>query len=137
MPSSPLPRVRRSPIPSAAVLVVRGDELDRTVLDEDARRFHRRFAQWGLFGVSAFLAGDDAEVDALCETKLRQWSTAAVFTRAALEDAGIEVVPTFRTPHVTLAHSELGELVQRLLRCEHQVVANPYHEPDVGPLEAQ
>jgi hypothetical protein len=32
---------------------------------------------------------------------------AVVFERSALEAIGIDVVPTFRTPHVTLAHAEL------------------------------
>jgi hypothetical protein len=124
-------------VPDDAVLVVRGDELDPAVIQQDAARFHRRFRNWGRYGVSAFLARDDAEVDALCETRLRQWATAAVFTRAALQGIGIEVVPTFRTPHVTLAHTELAELVDRLVTCEHRIVINPYHEPDVGPLEAR
>jgi len=61
-------------------LVIRGDELE-----------------------PAFVAADEDEVDALCETKLRAWSTVVVFARAALEAAGIELVPTFRVPHVTLA----------------------------------
>ncbi|HVE26157.1 MAG TPA: hypothetical protein VNC22_12165 [Sporichthya sp.] len=39
------------------------------------------------------MAADEEEVDALCETKLRAWSTVVVFTRSALEAAGIEVVP--------------------------------------------
>jgi hypothetical protein len=127
--------VRRAPIPDEAVLVVRGDELDANVLAADAARFHRRFKAWGRYGVSAFLATDDAEVDALCETRLRQWAIAIVFTRSALEAGGIEVVPTFRTPHVTLAHAELATLVQGLTSCEHRAVVNPYHEPDIGPLD--
>ena len=53
-----------------------------------------------------------------------------------MEDAGIELVSTFRTPHVTLAHASLDELTEKLLDCDHRVVVNPYHEPEVGPLEA-
>jgi hypothetical protein len=137
MPIEPTPRVRQAPVPDDAVLVVRGDELDPAVIEPDAIRFHRRFASWDRYGVSAFLARDDGEVDALCETRLRQWATAVVFTRADLDAAGIEIVPTFRTPHVTLAHPELAVLVDRLLNCEHRIVANPYHEPEPGPLEAR
>ncbi len=112
MPTEPTPRVRRAPIPDTAVLVVRGDELDPDVLAADAMRFHRRFKACGRYGVSAFLATDDAEVDALCETGLRQWAIAVVFTRSALEASGIDVVPTFRTPDVTLAHVGLAALVR-------------------------
>jgi hypothetical protein len=48
----------------------------------------------------------------------------------------VEIVPTFRTPHVTIAHADLGELVRRLLGCEHEVVENPYHEEEPGDGEA-
>ena len=48
----------------------------------------------------------------------------------------MEIVATFRTPHVTIAHSDLNELVRRLLECEHDVVENPYHEAEPGDREA-
>lgn len=137
MPSDPQPRIRRVPIPARAVLVVRGDELDPAVIRADATRFRRRFPAWGRFGVSAFVAADEDEVDALCETKLRAWSTVVVFTRSALEAAGIEVVPTFRVPHVTLVDPSVDALTQKLLLCDHRVVVNPYHEPELGPPEGQ
>ena len=112
MPSDPEPRIRRVPIPALAVLVVRGDELDAEVIRADAARFRRRFPAWGRFGVSAFVAADEDEIDALCETKLRAWSTVVVFARAELERAGVEVVPTFRVPHVTLADPSLDALTE-------------------------
>jgi hypothetical protein len=55
--------------------------------------------------------------------------------RTALEAAGIEVVPSFRTTHVTLAHAELDELRQRLSGREHDILENPYHEDESSPLE--
>ena len=55
-----------------------------------------------------------------------------MFRRAALEEVGIEIVPTFRTPHVTLCHVELLELVRGLLNCEHTERPNPYHVPEDG-----
>ena len=85
----------------------------------------------------AFVAADDDEVDALCETKMRAWAVVVVFYRTALEQSGVEVVPTFRVPHVTLAHTDLGDLLRGLVSCDHRVVVNPYHEPDIGPLEAR
>lgn len=137
MPSDAEPRIRRVPIPESAVLVVRGDELDAEVIRTDAARFRRRFPAWGRFGVSGFVAADEDEIDALCETKLRAWSTVVVFARAELERAGIEVVPTFRVPHVTLADPSLDALTEKLLLCDHRIVVNPYHEPEIGPLEGQ
>ena len=92
--------------------MVRGDEFDSGVIAADATRFRRRFRAWGRYGVSAFVAADDDEVTALCETKLNAWAVVVVFSRAVLEQAGVEVVPTFRVPHVTLAHASLDELTQ-------------------------
>ena len=129
-----VPRIRRTAIPDDAVLAVRGDD-PMSVLTADARRFRRRFADWNRYGVSGFVARDADEVDALCETRLAAWATVRVFRRAAVEGAGIEVVPTFRTPHVALAHAELEELLGRLERCEHQMIENPYHEGESSPPE--
>ena len=105
------------------------------MLTADARRFRRRFLDWNRYGVSGFVARDAGEVDALCETRLIEWTRVRTFRRSALEAAGIEVVPTFRTPHVTLAHAELDELLQRLSDCEHDILENPYHEDESSPLE--
>ena len=134
MAGEAVPRIRRGTIPAEAVLVVRGDDRMAS-LAADARRFLRRFPDWNRFGVSAFVARDADEVDALCETRLAPWLTVRVFRRAVVEAAGVEVVPTFRTPHVTLAHSDLDELLDRLARCEHEVLHNPYHEGDKTPPE--
>lgn len=120
--------MRLRPVSDAARLVVRGDGLEEPLLRADATNFRERFADWGRFGVSAFLAADHLEVDALCATRLVRFESVAVFTRARLIEAGIEVVPTFRTPHVTLAHEDLDELVRRLGLCEHETIVNPYHE---------
>lgn len=80
--------------------------------------------------MSAFLAADSSEVDALCATRLVRFASVAVFTRASVIEAGLDVVPTFRTPHVTLAHDDLDELVRRLLPCEHETLVFPYHEDE-------
>ncbi|MGH9189983.1 MAG: hypothetical protein ACRD0Q_08135 [Acidimicrobiales bacterium] len=81
------------------------------------------------------MARDASEVDALCETRLVAWARVLVFRRHAVEAAGIELIPTFRTPHVTLAHAELAELLERLAGCEREILQNPYHEAESSPLE--
>ncbi len=129
------PRVRLAGVPDDVVLIVRGDELDPILLAEDASRFRERFVDWGRFGISAFSAASDDEIDAVCQTRLVRFPTVAVFRRSDLEIAGIEVVPTFRTPHVTLCHEQLEELVDRLVNCAHTVRVNPYNEPDEGSDE--
>jgi hypothetical protein len=111
------------------MLVVRGDALDPYLLRIDALRFMRRYPTWGRYGVSAFLANDAAEVDVLCETKLERFATLVVFHCDDLEASGVEVVPTFRAPHVTLAGTELDLLVNRLISCQHKTVANVHHQP--------
>jgi hypothetical protein len=123
-----IPRVRRLPIPNDALLVVRGDDLDAEILRADARRFRRRFDAWDRFGVSALVATDEAEVLALCESRLERFPLVVVYRRPDLEVAGLEVVPTFRTPHVTLAHQDIEALVTVLLTCEHRVLDNPHFE---------
>ena len=97
-----VPRIRSGPIPDDAVVVIRGED-PTAVLRADARRFRRRFPDWNRYGLSGFVARDAGEVDALCETRLIEWTRVRTFRRLALEAAGIEVVPTFRTPHATLA----------------------------------
>lgn len=90
----------------------------------------------GSVRVSGFVARDAAEVDALCQTRLIAWGRVSLFRRAVLEASGIEVVATFRTPHVTLAHAEIGELLRMLSQCEHEIMENPYHEGEPGSPEA-
>lgn len=127
MTSDKTPRVRRAPLPDDAVLVVRGDVLNGELLSADAARFSRRYPKWDRTGVSGFYARDDDEVGALCQTKMVNFESIIVFAREDLERNGIEVVGTFRTPHVTLAASDIQTLLAALIRCPHQVRDNPYH----------
>lgn len=128
MSPEPVPRVRLRAVPDEAVLVVRGDELDADVLRRDAVRFRRRFSQWERYGVSAFAAANDAELDVLCETRLGRFETVVIFRRSDLVDSGIEIVPTFRQPHVTLAHPDLEALVNKIRSCDHRELTNPHFE---------
>ena len=66
----------------------------------------------------------------MCESKLSSFSVVAVFDRAEHEASGLLVVPTFRTPHVTIAHGDLDRHVARLLNCRHTLRPNAYHEPE-------
>lgn len=121
------PRVRRAQLPDDAVLVVRGDVLDGELLRADAERFSRRYPEWERTGISGYYARGEKEVGALCQTKMVNFQTVVVFARADLERNGIDVVGTFRTPHVTLAARDINTLLAALIRCPHQVRDNPYH----------
>ncbi len=123
------PRIRRAGIPDDAVLVVRGDDLEPATSRDQAVSFLRRFPDWERYGLSAYYARDDAEVDDLAADQLERFPVLAVFEMATLVEAGFEVVPTFRTPHVTVAFS--GDLELHLLALAelgHRVVENPYHD---------
>jgi hypothetical protein len=122
------PRIRLAQVGSGASLVVRGGELDPVLSKADAVRFHRRYPRWGRYGVSAYLGADDEEVDVICETRLERFAVAAVFDLSVLEAAAIEVVPTFRRPHITLAHGSLEVLVNGLLSCEPRILVNRHHQ---------
>jgi len=127
MTNDKTPRVRRSPLPHDAVLVVRGDVLDGELIRADAARFSRRYPEWARTGVSGYYARDENEVGALCRTKIVNFETVVVFARSDLERNGIDLVGTFRTPHVSLTASDIQTLLEALLRCPHEVRDNPYH----------
>jgi hypothetical protein len=122
-------RIRRAPLPPEALLVVRGDHLDPRVSRLQAERFLRRYQEWGRYGLSAYYAGRDSDVDDLAADQLRRFPELALFRVADLLAKDFEVVPTFRTPHVTIAFR--GYLDARLAALESlriEVRANPYTE---------
>lgn len=110
------------------LLSTKAGDIELKIPKLHAMRFRRRYPAWGKYGVSAFAAHDEVEVDVICETKLERFEEVVVFERSELERIGIEVVPTFRRPHVTLAHEDLNVLVDRLQSCEHRTVSNRHHQ---------
>ena len=124
---------RRAGIPDDAVLVVRGDDLDPGTSRDQAVSFLRRFPDWGRYGLSAYYARDDAEVDDLAADQLERFPVLAVFELTALVEAGFDLVPTFRTPHVTVAFSaDLERHLLALAKLHPRVVENPYHDREPG-----
>lgn len=68
------------------------------------------------------------QTEDLAANQLDRYRTILVFDVADLVAAGFEVVPTFRTPHVTIAFA--GDLDERVATLEALEVArrmNPYH----------
>jgi hypothetical protein len=126
-----LPRIRRAPIPDDAVLVVRGDDLDPATARQQAETFRRRFPDWGRYGLSAYHARSEDEIDDLAADQLERFPLLALFRRTDLEAAGFETVPTFRTPHVTIAFTGEPDERLRVLDTLRVVVRpNPYHDPE-------
>ena len=124
------PRLRKAGLPADAVLVVRGNLLDETVLRADASLVAGRYPTWELTGVSGFYARNSQEVAVLCETKLDRFAVVFVYRRADLQAAGVRVLATYRTPHVTLAADSADALIRMLRACPHERLLNAYHEPE-------
>jgi hypothetical protein len=130
------PRIRRAPIPANVLFLVRGKEPTPAIARDRAVRFRRRFPDWGRYGLSAFYARDDTEIEDLAANQLRRFPILELLRPAGLTAAGFELVPTFRTPHVTIAFS--GGLDERLATLESLDVdrrTNPYHDQRPGSGE--
>lgn len=127
-----LPRIRLAAVPDEWTLVVRGDELEPEVLTQDATRFYERYPDWNRFGVSAFLASTAQEIDALCQDRLVRFASVVVLAAGSLREAGVEIVPTFRSPHVTICHRSLAGLLEALRSCEYSLISNRHHIDEKG-----
>ena len=127
------PRVRRAAIPDDALLVVRGlASIEPETSIRQAELFRRRFERWGRYGLSAFYARSDDEVLDLGEDRLGAFATLFVYKVADLRQAGFDLVPTYRSPHVTITfYDDVADGVRRLLAVGHQVVVNPGYRREV------
>jgi hypothetical protein len=107
-------------------VVVRGGELRRALLVEDASRAH---AVYGVYAISVF-AADGVTVDELVQTSpLVRFEQVTLMRVGAIRAAGLAIRPTGRNPlHHSIEFEELEAGVERLLRCESRTVLNPYHE---------
>ncbi len=126
------PRIRRAAIPADVWLVVRGSasiEPDTSI--RQAELFLRRFPEWGRYGLSAFYARSDDEVLDLGEDRLNAFETLFVYRTVDVVEAGFEVVPTYRSPHVTITfYTDVQQGIARLLAVEHREVANPAYRQE-------
>jgi hypothetical protein len=71
------------------------------------------------------VANGAAEFD-LAEDRLSAFATLSVYTVSDLVQAGFEIVPTFRSPHATIAFYDDPDIaVPRLLGTPHRTFDNP------------
>jgi hypothetical protein len=126
-PATSSPRIRHAAIPADAWLVVRGiAEIEPETSRRQALLFRRRFDAWGRYGLSAFYARSDDEVLDIGEDRLEAFATLYVYHLDDVIAAGFEVVPTYRSPHVTIAfYDDVDAGVSRLLAVPHRTVRNP------------
>lgn len=126
-----MPRIRRAALPDDAVIVVRGDDLDAGTSRHQAVVFRRRYPDWDRWGISAYYARNNLEIDDLAADQLDQFPEITIYRVADLESAGFEVIPTFRTPHVTVAFTgELDVGLAALAAAIHEQRPNPYYGAD-------
>jgi len=108
------------------IVVVRGGELRRELLAEDARRAH---AVYGVYAISVF-AADGVTVDELVQTSpLVRFEAVTLMSVGSIRAAGLVLVPSGRNPlHHSIDVGDLDEGLDRLVGCDHRTVVNPYHE---------
>jgi len=122
-----VPRLRRAPLPADIVALVRGHtgEPDQDRLD--ALAFRRRFPDWPAFGVSGFYAVTEAGVLDLAGDRLSRFASLRVYDPRRLVTEGLELLPTFQTPHVTIGFADLESGLSALARAVNERRPNPYH----------
>lgn len=107
-------------------VVVRGGELDAELLREDALR---NYAVYGTYGVSVFAVRDLTLDELAQQAPLVRFGQLTLITVGALRAAGLRLEPTGRNPrHYDISFDDLDDGVDRLIRCEHRTVDNPYHQ---------
>jgi hypothetical protein len=129
-----VPRIRRAPLPADALIVVRGDDLLAGSSRLQAEEFRRRYPDWERWGLSGFYARNQSDVDDLAGDQLERFPLLRLYRSAVLEATGFQIVPTFRTPHVTIAFGgDLEAGLERLRAADHDEWGNPYHDPELYP----
>jgi hypothetical protein len=82
-------------------------------------------------GIVCFYARSEDEVLDLGEDRLDAFETLFVYRVDDLIEARFEIVPTFRSPHVTIAfYNDLEEGIDRLLEVNHRVLTNPAYRQE-------
>lgn len=124
-----VPRIRRASLPADALIVVRGDDLFEGSSRAQAEEVRRRYPDWDRWGLSAFYARHDSDVDDLAGDQLERFPLLRLYRPAVLDAAGFQIVPTFRAPHVTIAFDgDLEVGLQQLRVADHDERHNPYHD---------
>lgn len=108
-------------------VVVRGGELDAELLRAAAVRNHDIY---GVYGVSVFALRGLSLDEMAQQVQLVRFDCLTVMKVGTIRSAGIRLEPTGHTPrHFDVTFDHLDDGVGRLCRCEHEAIANPYHEP--------
>ena len=99
------------------MVIVRGDEGSADARRGSAQRFRRRWPELGFYGLSGYFAEDDAAISDIVVSYLYSFlPVVLVYKTDALRAAGLEILPTFKAPHVTVAFEDLEEGLALLAR---------------------
>ena len=108
------------------IVVVRGGELDASILRDDAQRYHAIYAE---FRISVFAARGITVDELAQQPPLVRCKVLTLVRAGGLRAAGFRLEATGRNPsHFTVAFDDLEDGISRLTTCEHEGWANPYHE---------
>jgi hypothetical protein len=108
------------------VLVVRGGDLDRQVIVEDAQRM---FEIYGQYGISVFAVRHVPMEEMAQQSPLVRFARLTLVTVGALRTAGLALeAPGRNRQHFTVILPKLDIEVGLLVSCEHRTVDNPYHD---------
>lgn len=118
-------QVRDEPPPDDAAVVLRGNLLTEAILAATASD---NYEVYGFYGVSVWAAVGGATRDSLLATKLAKQEVVAVFTAGDLRAAGLELRPTGALPHYDVTHTDVAQLVAKLIACPHEVIDNKHYE---------
>jgi hypothetical protein len=109
------------------LVVIRGGVMEEDSLRRDARIAFLRF---GEYGVSVLAAPDAVGLAEVAAGSLRRYRQLTITTAGAIRRAGLELRPTFRSPHYTVIFPRVDDGVRRLLSCENEVIENPHHDDE-------
>lgn len=88
------------------------------------------FAIYGIYGISVYAVRAVPLEELAQRAPLVRFAQLTLVTVEVLRAAGFRLEPTGRNPeHFTVVLPDIGVAVDRLGRCDHQTVENPYHEP--------
>lgn len=118
-------QIRDEPPPDDATLVLRGNLLTEAILTTTASE---NYEVYGFYGVSMWAEVGEATRDGLLATKLVKQEVVAVFKAGDLRSAGLELRPTGASPHYDVVHTDVGQLVAKLIACPHVVIDNAHYE---------
>ena len=119
-------RARRGELlPEEGVLVVRGDLLNPDELESDARA---NFDLYDFYGISVFAEVGGVDVDWISGHKLRRAEWLVLFEVRHVLAAGLDLWDTGLTPHYDVVHTDIVELVTRLVGCRHRLVRNVHYQ---------